>query len=121
MEDFTGVIYGAVKLFRSQRGVLQAILMLGGHFHRHFEAWRSFPQRGEDFVEEGIFAAHFAAAKWLTAAAKWHSCAKGWFRSCETPFEMAPRLRNSRSALRIHLQMAITFLFQLQIMYHLKN
>ena len=28
-----------------------------------------------------------------TGAAKWHSCAKWWFRSCETPFEMAPRQR----------------------------
>ena len=72
MEDFTGVIYGAVKLFRSQRGVLQAILMLGGHFHRHFEAWRSFPQRGEDFVEEGIFAAHFEVWK------SFHSHFKVW-------------------------------------------
>ena len=27
-------------------------------------------------------------------ALKWHSCTKGWFRSCETPFHMASRLRN---------------------------
>ena len=43
------------------------------------------------------FAAHFAVAKRAYSAAKWHSCAKGWFRSCETPFEMAHRLRNGGS------------------------
>ena len=86
----------------------------------HCEAWRSFLQLGKDFVEKGIFAAHFAAAKWAYNAAKWHSCAKGWFRSCETPFEMAHRLRNSRSALRVRLQMAITFSFHLQIEHRLK-
>ena len=51
-----------------------------------------------NFRSEGAFrqyfAAHFTAAKWGYGAAKWHSCAKGWFRSCETPFEMASRLRN---------------------------
>ena len=41
-----------------------------------------------------IFAAHFAAVKRGYGATKWHSCAKGWFRSYETPFEMASRLRN---------------------------
>ena len=40
---------------------------------KDFKAWR--------------FRNHFTAAKW-------HSCAKGWFRSCETPFGMASRLRN---------------------------
>ena len=86
----------------------------------HCEAWRSFLQLGKDFVEEEIFAAHFATVKWAYGAVKWHSYAKGWFRSCEIPFEMAPRLRNSRSALRVRLQMAITFSFQLQIAYRLK-
>ena len=49
---------------------------------------------GALLVRRGIFAAHFAAAKWAFSAAKWHSCAQGWFRSCETPFQMASRLRN---------------------------
>ena len=53
-------------------------------------------------------------------AAKWHSCAKKWFRSCETPFQMVSRLRNSRSALRACLQTTITSSFQLQIVYRLK-
>ncbi|KAL6320004.1 hypothetical protein AAG906_003101 [Vitis piasezkii] len=41
-----------------------------------------------------IFVAHFVAAKRVYGTAKWHLCAKGWFRSCETPFEMASRLRS---------------------------
>ena len=30
----------------------------------------------------------------MYGAVKWHSCAKGWFHSCETPFEIASRLRS---------------------------
>ena len=55
---------------------------------RHFRSEGNF---GMDF------AAHFAIAKWEYDVAKWHSCAKGWFHSCETPFEMVPRLRNGGS------------------------
>nr|CAN61911.1 hypothetical protein VITISV_034396 [Vitis vinifera] len=43
------------------------------------------------------FAAHFIAAKRAYDSANWRSCAKGGFRSCETPFEMVPRLRNGGS------------------------
>ncbi|WKA06760.1 hypothetical protein VitviT2T_024645 [Vitis vinifera] len=70
-----------------------------------FRSRRDFSQRGGvDFAATGrfrsernfciIFAAHFAAAKRAYGAAKWHLCAKGWFHSCETPFEMASRLRS---------------------------
>ena len=75
---------------------------------------------GALLVRRRISAAHFAAAKWAYGAATWHSCAKGWFRSCETPFQMTSRLRNSFSTLRTCLQMTITFSFQLQIVYRLK-
>ena len=40
--------------------------------------------------------------------------------SCETPFQMASRLRNSRSTLRACLQTTITSSFHLQIAYRLK-
>ena len=59
-----------------------------------FVAARRYRSEGNFDID---FAAHFAATKWAYDAAKWHSCAKGWFRSCETSFEMAPRLRNGGS------------------------
>ena len=109
-----------------------SILKLGDHFvaisnqkekrnikkkiTSHFLSLEIVSVAGGGFWRGGIL----AAAKWAYDAAKWHSCAKGWFRSCETPFEMAPRLRNSSSALRICLQTAITFSFQLQIAHRLK-
>ncbi|KAL6336124.1 hypothetical protein AAG906_010409 [Vitis piasezkii] len=58
------------------------------------EAARRFPSEGNFGIN---FAAHFATAKRAYDVTKWHSCAKGWFHSCETPFEMAPWLRNSGS------------------------
>ena len=62
-----------------------------------------------------------AASKWRELCCEWHSCAKNWFRSCETPFQMVSRLRNSRSTLRACLQTAITSSFHLQIAYRLKR
>ena len=46
---------------------------------------------------------------------------QSWFRSCETPFQMASRLRNSHSALSACLQTTITSSFHLQITYRLKR
>ena len=69
---------------------------------------------------KGDFAAVSQLQNEGNCAAKWHSCAKKWFRSCETPFQMVYRLRNSRSALRACLQTTITSSFQLQIMHRLK-
>nr|CAN65030.1 hypothetical protein VITISV_018080 [Vitis vinifera] len=67
----------------------------------------------------------FAAVSQLrnegNCAAKWHSCVKKWFRSCETPFQMASRLRNSSSSLHARLQMTINYSFHLQIIYRLKH
>ena len=73
-----------------------------------FSQQRGFSQRGgmdsvatrrfcseRDFGKD--FAAHFAAAKRAYGSTNWHSCAKGGFRSCETPFEMVPRLQNGGS------------------------
>ena len=59
------------------------------HFSSWCERWR--------ILRRGGIHNHFAAVKWVYKAAKWHSCAKGWFRSCETPFKMAIRLRNGGS------------------------
>ena len=59
-----------------------------------FAAARRFCSEGNFGMD---FAAHFAIAKREYDAAKWHLCAKGWFRSCETPFEMVPRLRKGGS------------------------
>ena len=56
-----------------------------------FAAARRFRSKGNFGID---FAAHFTAAKRAYGVVKWYSCAKGWFCSCETPFEMAPRLRN---------------------------
>ena len=47
---------------------------------KDFKAWR--------------FRNHFTAAKRVYRAAKWHLCSKGWFYNCETPFQLACRLRN---------------------------
>ena len=91
-------------------------------------------QWGVDFAEEGNSRSPFRSLKVISQlkgdfaavsqlrnegnyAAKWHSCAKKWFRSCETPFQMASRLRNSRSTLRACLQTTITSSFHLQIEY----
>ena len=76
--------------------------------HCSFSQQRGFSQRGgmdfttaRRFRSEGDFginfAAHFAVAKRAYDSANWHSCAKGRFYSCETPFEMVPRLRNGGS------------------------
>ena len=100
----------------------------------NFAIWRPFlslevisqPFQSLEMISQqsGIFADHFAAISQLwnerNCAAKWHSCAKEWFRSCETPFQMASRLRNSHSDLHARLQMAITSSFHLQIAYRLK-
>ena len=66
------------------------------------------------------FCSHFATWNEGNCAAKWHSCATEWFHSCETPFQMASRLRNSHSALCACLQITITSSFQLQIVHRLK-
>ena len=42
----------------------------------------------------GIFAGHFAAAKWECGAAKWHSCAKGVFSNYEMVSQRVLGLRN---------------------------
>ncbi|WKA10540.1 hypothetical protein VitviT2T_028106 [Vitis vinifera] len=95
-------------------------------------------QWGVDFAEEGNSRSPFRSLKVISqlkgdfaavsqlrnegnCAAKWHSCAKKWFRSYETPFQMASRLRNSRSALHARLQTTITSSFHLQIAYRLKR
>ena len=70
---------------------------------------------------KGDFAAVSQLRNEGNCAAKWHSCAKSWFRSCETPFQMASRLRNSRSTLRACPQKTITSSFHLQIAYRLKR
>ena len=103
-----------------------AISKLGDHFaekwhvHRPFLKLGAFSQQGVDFVEEGNSRNPFLSLKVISqlkgdfaavsqlqneenCAAKWHSCAKKWFRSCETPFQMASQLRNSRSALHTRL------------------
>ena len=67
------------------------------------------------------FRSRFAIAKWGSLCCEMALVCQKWFRSCETPFQMASRLRNSRSALHARLQTAITSSFHLQITYHLKR
>ncbi|WJZ84264.1 hypothetical protein VitviT2T_003875 [Vitis vinifera] len=101
------------------------------HFANQFCNLKAILKLGGDFAAISKFGDHFASISKLktvsqlrneeNCAAKWHSCAKKWFRSCETPFQMVSRLRNSRSALRACLQTTITSSFHLQITYRLKR
>ena len=59
-----------------------------------FAGGGSFRSQGPISQPMGIFAGHFAAAKWGCGAAKWHSCAKGVFRSCEMVSHRVLGLRN---------------------------
>ena len=113
--------------FRSKWRIWQGVAMglwnhfaAKGEFRSPFwspEHFRNFLKLGGHFCSggrisrRGIFATHFAAAKWLYSAAKWHSCAKGWFCNCEIP----------ALALRACLQTDITSSFQLQIEHRLKH
>ena len=100
---------------------LKVISKLGGHFAAILKLGDHFAAKWE-FRRGGGFSQPISQLRnGGTGAVKWHSCAKWWFRSCKTPFQMASRLRNFRSALRARLQMAITSLFHLQIAYHLKH
>ena len=103
-----------LKVISKLGGDFAALSKFGDHFaekwHVHrpfFEAWSIFAailKLGDHFASISKLKSDFAAVSQLqnegNYAAKWHSCAKKWFRSCETPFQMASRLRNSRSALR---------------------
>ena len=62
-----------------------------GFFATRRRGFRSEGKFGIDFVT------HFAATKQVYGSTNWRSCAKGGFRSCETPFEMVPQLRNCGS------------------------
>ena len=107
--------------FASQFHNLKAISKLGGDFAAILKLGDHFASKWE-FHRGGGFSQPISQLRnGGTGAMKWHSCAKWWFRSCETPFQMASRLRNSRSALRVRLQTAITSSFHLQSVYCLKN
>ena len=54
----------------------------------------SFRSQGPISQPRGIFASHFASAKWGCRVAKWHLCAKGVFHSCEMVSRRLLGLRN---------------------------
>ena len=60
----------------------------------------NFRNRGAISQRIGIFAAHFAAAKWERETKKWHSCAKGWGYGYENWIFKALGISQSISQLR---------------------
>ena len=82
-----------LKAISTFRGDFAAISKLGGDFAA--EKYFRRPFRSLEVISQPISQLRNEE----NCAAKWHSCAKEWFCSYETPFQMASRLRNSRSTL----------------------
>ena len=82
-----------LKAISKLGGHFAAILKLGDHFAAKWHFRRPFHSLKVISQPKAIFAAHFAAAKWVYRASKWYACAKKWFRSWETPCEMGLWLR----------------------------
>ncbi|WKA04196.1 hypothetical protein VitviT2T_022253 [Vitis vinifera] len=110
---FICMVIGLYWHFSNFSWLCKVFLQITLHFTSQFRNLQAISKLGGDFATISKFGDHFAAISKLKSdfAAQ----------SCEIPFQMVSRLRNSRSTLRACLQTTITSSFHLQIAYRLKR